>query len=420
VLVAPDRPALGATDSRLSTRRSAGRIVGITLWLVELAYGARVDPYQWSAADDRRFLCVLAEVASETTSGFGEAGFIDTDPLVRAPVLLETWLDAAAPVVIGRPVEDFRALGAVLQADPLPAVENERAEELASWRTYHAGALTFGPLATAVESALWDLFAREIGVPLRTLYGPGDRRLVPVCPAIGRFDPREAGQLAAELAEEGFQAIKFKGGRGVALDLEILAAARETTALEVPFRLDPNGAYDVGQARRLIAGAAEYGLEYLEQPCPPGQLAETAALRRSSEVPIALDEEVVGPENIVQIHAAAAADVVLLELHAVGGLGRLLEAVATAKACGLPLGVHAAYSTGVRTAGVLHLVAAQPAFCYAPDTLYHDLREDVLATRLELVEGVLTVPTGPGLGVEVDREHIEALAVASATRTAEG
>lgn len=145
MLVAPDPSGRGATDPGLSAAGSGARIAKLGLWLLELAYGPRVDPYQWSAADDRRFLCVLAEVASETTSGFGEAGFIDTEPLVRAPELLEIWADAAAPRLLGRPIEEFRALGVLLQAEPLPAVENKQADGLASWRTYHAGALVFGP-----------------------------------------------------------------------------------------------------------------------------------------------------------------------------------------------------------------------------------------------------------------------------------
>ena len=177
---------------------------------------------------------------------------------------------------------------------PLLQVENEQTEDFASWRTYHPGALTFGPLATAVESALWDLFAREIGVPLRALCGSGHRRHVPVAPGIGRYDPREGARLAAELVAEGFRTIKFKGGRGISLDVEIVTAAREAIGPDILLRLDPNGAYDVGQARRLAAGAAQLGLEYLEQPCPPGQLAQFAALRRATEIPIALDEEVVG------------------------------------------------------------------------------------------------------------------------------
>jgi L-alanine-DL-glutamate epimerase-like enolase superfamily enzyme len=80
--------------------------------------------------------------------------------------------------------------------------------------------------------------------------------------------------------------------------------------------------------------------------------------------------------------------------------------------------MHAAYSTGVRTAAVLQLVASCPAFRYAPDTLYHDLRDDVLATPLTLERGEFVVPDGPGLGVEVDTERVDALAIATVTRTA--
>ena len=106
-------------------------------------------------------------------------------------------------------------------------------------------------------------------------------------------------------------------------------------------------------------------------------------------------------------------------LHAVGGLGRLLDAAGTAEACGLPLGVHAPCCTAFELRGFSISSPARPAFRYAPDTLYYDLREDVLGARFELADGALTVPEGPGLGIEVDRERVEALAVAGVSRTVE-
>src|SRR5262249_51465818 len=144
-------------------------------------------------------------------------------------------------------------------------------------------------------------------------------------------------------------------------------------------RLDPNGAYDVGTARRFAAQVESLGVEHLEEPCAFEDLPGFAALGRSSPAPIALDEATTSATRIAEIYSVEAADVLLLEFHQVGGIERLLRAAATADACGLPLSLHTSYVTGVRTAAMLHFVSAWPGVRYAPDTLYYDLQTDVLS-----------------------------------------
>jgi glucarate dehydratase len=386
----------------------SGHIRAIRLHLVELRYGERVAPYEWSAGIDHRFPALLVEVASDRATGWGEGGLLWSDPLVREPALLQTWVDAAAACLVDRPVAEFRQLGARLTAGPLPSADDD-----AGWQRARSGPLTWEPAAVAAESALWDLFAREAAVPLRTLLGDGSRRRIPVAPSIGRFRPEAAAAIAAGLVDDGFSVLKLKGGRGVDLDVTIVECVRATIGPDAALRLDPNGGYDASEAGRLALRLAGAGLEYLEQPCPPMSLRRLGELRRVLGVPMALDESVLGAASIVEIHDAAAADVILVEPHQIGGLGHLLDAVSVAEACGLPVGVHAAYSTGVRTAAILHLAAARAAIRCAPDTLYHDLAEDVLGTRIAFDAGCLALPEGPGLGVEVDPDRVAAMAVAS-------
>lgn len=396
-------------------------IVSVGLHLLRLEYEPCVVPYEWSGGVDRDFFTILAEVRTESGSGWGEGGFFqEIDALSASPALLEPWLDAASGRLLGRPVAEFRQLGHLLTNSLVPAAPAAAGEGLHVWQMARTAPLLWEPAAVAVELALWDLFARRAGIPLRALFGPGNRERVPLAAGIGAMEVQRASSIAAELTEKGFRTLKLKGGRGLDLDTRILEGVRAAVGSDVSLRLDPNSAYDIGQARRLAAAVERYDLEYLEQPCAFDQLANLAALRRTSSVPIALDEAVLGPSRVAEIYALQAADVVMLEFHQVGGVEQLLKTAATAEACGLPLGLHTSYVTGVRTAAVLQLAAATANLRYAPDTLWHGLKEDVLVDPIEFVDGSLLVPSGTGIGVDADVERVEARAIMSLLRVLEG
>jgi L-Ala-D/L-Glu epimerase len=153
-------------------------------------------------------------------------------------------------------------------------------------------------------------------------------------------------------------------------------------------------------------------VEYLEQPVRVQSLAEVAELRRRSPVPIALNDDCYGPWTLDAIARAQAADVAIVDLEPLGGIGGLVRAANFAQTANLPLTHHTGFDHGIKTAAVLHVASAMPAvFRTALDCTYMAQDDDVIAPRLRFEKDELLVPDGPGLGVQVDPAKLEQYAI---------
>ena len=97
----------------------------------------------------------------------------------------------------------------------------------------------------------------------------------------------------------------------------------------------------------------------------------------------------------------------MVDLQLVGGIARARRCAAIAEAAGLSASLGGGLSVGVGAAAMLQLAASTPAFSGCNECAYHQLQDDVLCTPLEILDGMITVPLAPGLGVEVDRAKVE-------------
>ncbi len=149
-------------------------------------------------------------------------------------------------------------------------------------------------------------------------------------------------------------------------------------------------------------------LEYLEDPTPtiPGM----AAVAREVPMPLATNMCVVGFEDIAQAVAEGAVSVILSDHHYWGGLR---ESQSLARICStfdLGLSMHSNSHLGISLAAMTHLASAVTNLTYALDTHWPWKDEDVIVPGvLDFVDGAVAVPTGPGLGVELDRDALARL-----------
>ncbi|GAA3699436.1 glucarate dehydratase family protein [Nonomuraea antimicrobica] len=274
------------------------------------------------------------------------------------------------------------------------------------------------------EVALLDLQGRALGRPVSDLLGGAVRGRVPYSAYLfykwaghpghdddtwgeGRTPEQMVAQARRMVSEYGFTAIKLKGGvhppEHEIETVEALAAAFPGHAL----RLDPNGAWTVetaiGVADRL-AGV----LEYLEDPTPG--IDGMAALSRHTGLPLATNMCVIAFEHLKPAVAADAVQVVLSDHHLWGGLRRSALLGGICETFGLGLSMHSNSHLGVSLAAMTHLAATTPNLTYACDTHYPWKTEEVVKPGvLEFREGGVAVPTGPGLGVELDEDALAAL-----------
>jgi len=271
------------------------------------------------------------------------------------------------------------------------------------------------------EVACLDLQGHAAGVPVSDLLGGAVRESVPFSgylfykwaghPGFPDDAWGEAltpdqlvGQARTMVDGWGFGSLKLKGGVLPPEDeCEAIEALRDAFP-DLPLRLDPNGAWTPETSLKVAARLAGV-VEYLEDPTPgiPG-MAQVAA---GTDVPLATNMCVIAMEHLPPSIAQDAVQVVLSDHHLWGGLKKSALLGGITEVWGLGLSMHSNSHLGVSLAAMVHLAAATPHLTYACDTHYPWKTQDVVAGGvLSFVDGSVAVPTGPGLGVTLDRDKL--------------
>lgn len=251
----------------------------------------------------------------------------------------------------------------------------------------------------ALALALQEALARTASEPLyRSLGGENTVRAVPVNATLSDAPPEETAAAAVDAVDRGFGCLKLKvGARDTGADLQRIRAVREQ--VEAPLRLDVNGAWDRGQAERVVQAVADLGVDYVEQPLPAEDLDGHAALRGRG-VDIAVDESLAA-YDVEQVLDADAADVVVLKPMVLGGPDLAREAATTAREAGVEPVVSTTIDAVVARTGAVHLAASIPEVGPCGLATGAMLRSDLTPDPATVEDGTVTVPQEPGLGLPV-------------------
>lgn len=259
------------------------------------------------------------------------------------------------------------------------------------------------PARCAVVTALADLEARRRGVPLHELLGNGGEPSVVRCNAtLGADPPGEVADRARELSELGFSRFKLKVGTGD--DRERVEALRGSLASGSVIRLDANGAWTADEAISFVSEIGTDGLELLEQPTRG--LEGLAQVRTGTGVPVVADESVSTPEEAAEAAGVGACDAVTVKISKVGGLDGRLGGF-------LPTYMSSALDGPVGIAAAGHVAMTLPEVGPTGPT-YHGLATlglfagTIAAVGPEMEGEALALPSGPGIGVEIDESALAA------------
>lgn len=314
------------------------------------------------------------------------------------------------------------AVGAArLMSDGLVGREPDAAAtDLATRPALHRWALG------AVAMALDDLRARRRGIPVSALYGDRQRgRVRTYASSRGYVDglsPDAAwGEEAKAAWEAGFRAMKLRIGRYAVAD-EIAAMERLiTNAPAMIWMADGNGAYGYDDSLRLGHALNALGFRWLEEPLPTNDYAAYATLARELAIPLAGGETLETADAAEPFLRAGSFDLVQPDVSICGGIRGVLDIARSAASVGRFAIPHAC-SGAIALAATLQVLAVLPVPADAPQwaepILEHDvgenpIRTDLLMRPLEPDDGWMTIPDGPGLGVEVDEAMVRRLAVAT-------
>jgi o-succinylbenzoate synthase len=259
------------------------------------------------------------------------------------------------------------------------------------------------PQARAAEEiARLDLQARREGRPL----AEPAKDALPVNLTLGAGPSDEVAAQATDGLRAGYACFKVKVG--LPDDADRVAAVRQAVGPWPALRVDANGAWSVDEAVRSIR-ALEQDLEFVEQPC--ATLEEMAQVRQRVSTPIAADEPIATPADVLKAIELEACDVVNVKLAGSGGFKPARELIRTARSAGLSAFLSSTLDGPWGIAAALQLAASEnlPLAC-GLGTL--ELFEGGMAAALPAPRrGTLRVPAGPGLGVAVDDEALAEVTV---------
>ncbi|MDP6241992.1 MAG: enolase C-terminal domain-like protein, partial [Myxococcota bacterium] len=252
----------------------------------------------------------------------------------------------------------------------------------------------------ALDAALRDLEAREIGTSLAASLGANARARVPTALLLGA---EHADGAAAEARRAGFRVLKLKlGTNAFDADRARVAAVREAIGNEVALRVDANGAWSEATAAAHLEALASLDVELVEQPLASEALEALARLRRASPVPLAADESVRDVASAERVLRFEAADVLVVKPAAVGGLGSALSIARRAREAQVEVLVTTFLDTAIGRAGALHLAAALPPGRHAAGLATGSLLADDLAPGPVPKSGAIALPSDNGLGFSPD------------------
>ena len=290
---------------------------------------------------------------------------------------------------------------------------------------------------SAIEVACLDIIGKIINRPVVDLLGGARRDSVPFSAylfykyegaggelgfktnpnAIGWDAARQASalnhsgiveQAKAMCNEFGFKSIKLKGGVFEPREeVDTVLALRHAFGENVPIRIDPNALWKVETA-------IEYGkemegvIEYLEDPVR-GQ-ENMALVRKALKTPLATNMCTTSFEDIPRSIQLGSEDIILSDHHFWGGLQASMTLAGLCQTFGRDLSMHSNSHLGISLAAMVHLGAAIPNFKYALDTHYPwQSDEIIIGGRFKFEDGQVAVPTGAGLGVELNRKALAKL-----------
>jgi glucarate dehydratase len=294
-------------------------------------------------------------------------------------------------------------LGAVFVGEETEALRDRLSEvPLVTPEHRSDGRVVIHKPETGVEIALWDIAAREAGVPLHALLGDQCRSTVAFSEYFayrpGREDtPADIAAYCARMAEEHESSV-FEGKVAVSpleQDLRMVAEIRAAIGVECELRLDANVGWAPETARRALEHLEPFAIANLEEPV--ASFAEMAELRSRTTIPFSA--------HTPDVDAAArlgAPDTIVAGLGPFGGIGGARRLIAACEEARVGFWFYSG-DLGIATAAYLHIAAATPYVDAPSQSLLRWTTDDVIVGGPFSPEaGVVEVPTGPGLGVELD------------------
>lgn len=265
---------------------------------------------------------------------------------------------------------------------------------------------------SGVDIALWDIMGKISGLPIYRLLG-GFRNKVMAYATGGHY---AEGKGLPELQKEvigyikaGFKAIKIKVGKmSIPADIDRVKAVREAIGNDVQLMVDANRAYDAKNAIKLARGIEKYNISWLEEPVSPDHVDASIRVAEAIDIPVCGYETEATAYAFRELISKGAVDIVQQDVSWSGGFTECRRVADIAYAWGLRCIPHS-FGSAVTVAANLHFLASLPnGDIFEFDQNPNDLRDKLLINPIQIdIDGYITIPEKPGLGIELSPESVE-------------
>lgn len=268
-----------------------------------------------------------------------------------------------------------------------------------------------------IDYALYDLMGKMLGVPAFNLLGGLYHEKIPLEWSIGLNSVEKmVGEAMHSREKYGITVFCLKAGPSERWqeDVRTFREIRKTLGHDVTLGIDANESYSSSIAIKAIQRMEEYDLSYAEQPVPARDLEGMARVRMGVNTPIVADESAFTIQDAFRILKMEAADVICVKTFKPGGLCNSKKIAALAESCSCHVNVGGtAHGARIEAAVGAHFYASTRNIFPAGEFVMGITEEDPLVDNPFVIEdGYVTVPKGPGLGMEIDEEALEKFAIA--------
>ena len=341
---------------------------------------------------------ILKLTTSDGVVGYGEAV-----PTLRVQPVIQS-LREVARVYLGR--------------DPIEVEQN--------WHEWHKHdfylpvSFESTTAVSAFDIACWDIIGKHFGAPIHQLLGGTMRTRIRLY-SNGWYNdcvtPEQFRDRALEYARMGYTALKFDpfgdyydwiDEKGLKIAHERVKAVKEATGGKVDLLIEHHGRFNPNSAIAIAKRLREFNPLFLEEPIHPENLEGLKKYRAATDIRIALGERILTKEHVATVLSENMIDFLQPDITNVGGVTQSRKIAALAEAYGVEIAFHNAFGS-IQNAVTLQLDASIPNFLIQES--FYDVfpawKKQMVKDQTPVENGYTTVPTKPGLGVEIDDQTLE-------------
>lgn len=285
---------------------------------------------------------------------------------------------------------------------------------------YRGGPLLMSAIS-GIDVALWDILGKSLDVPVHALLGGAQRTRVRTYSWIGGDSPHDLVSDARHALGQGFQAVKFNASdrlmmveRAAEIDAAVarIAELRDALGYDIDLVIDFHGRVHAPVAKTLAAELEPFRPLWIEDPVPAGNPGAAIAVARSTRIPVAVGERVHDRSEFLQLLESRAIGVLNPDPAHMGGITQTVRLGAMAEAYDVALTPHCplgpiALAACLQIDAVCHNAIIQEQSLGIHYNAGSDLLDYVVGSPFSYEEGFLTIPQGPGVGIEVNLEVVE-------------